>query len=177
LTTEYWSVAIFLHNWASVTIFNANTFGPHQIVCSAGGGTGLIIEGDRATGTFIDLINVEASSFTSHVNGWLLNDFWQGVTSNQCNFNGQVGNCCITQSAGATTALVLLAINASQFNCNSGAQILLSSAVDNVTITGANNDVGLSMVGGAFLIFSNKIVANLSTLTGTIGVVYSGASA
>lgn len=175
ISSQYWNVAIKLHNWAQVNILNSNTNGPHATPQAAGGGYGLVIEGDAPTSSYITIINVAYSSFNFHVSGWLLGSYWQGITGNQLNFNGVMGNNCIEQVTGATGTLVLLTLAASQFNCGGVAQVNLKSAVINTTITGSTfsvsstNNIGFSQAGGTGTILQNNVF-NIFAGTTTYGV-------
>lgn len=180
-TLHYWGVCIYNHAWPSVYIANTNTWGPHQMPGGAGGGTGLIYEGDTPTGQYNALLNVVASSFNNHVNGWILGNYWQGVTCYACNFNGQLGNSAITAN-GTAGIQVLLEIIGCQFDAGSGAAIILASAVDNVTIIGnsigvlKNNGIGVSVAAGQTFMLTNNIFAPGGSLTGTFGLVYGGST-
>jgi hypothetical protein len=132
--------------------------------------------------SYVTLINVSRSSFNYHVVGLQLGDYWQGITVDQTNFNGQVGTNCILQTGGATaTALVLLTVTNSQLNCL-GTQISFASAVINPTFMGntitiaGNSNAGINTgTGGSGLIAIGKVFNLAGTPTGTFCLVYGGA--
>jgi hypothetical protein len=181
-TLHYWGIAIKIHNWSAVDVSNVNTYGPHQAPASAGGGVGLIYEGNSGTSSFSTILNISRSSFNFHTTGIQLNDFWQGVTIDQANFNGEVGGSCISQTGGATGTLVLLTVTNSQFNC-AGAQIAFSSAVLNPTFIGntisvfGNNQSGINTgaSGSSGLIVIGNVFNLAGAFTGTFCIVYGGA--
>ncbi|EIG63484.1 hypothetical protein [Bradyrhizobium sp. WSM1253] len=156
-TLHYWSTAIYIHNWAAIDISNTNTYGPHQAPASAGGGTGINIEGDSGTGSYATIINIARSSFNHHVMGMLLGSYWQGITCEACNFNGAVGNNCVLAN-GASGTNVLLNFTNSQFNCGAGgAQINLNQPVLDFTLmsstitTAGNGNSGVLISGAGSL--------------------------
>ena len=85
-------------------------------------------------------------SFNFHVNGITMGDWWQGVTCDQCNFNGRAGVSCINSNAGTTGINVLLVITNSQFDC-AGTALLLAGPVYDVVFT--NNSVFISTNGNS----------------------------
>jgi hypothetical protein len=181
-TLHYWNFAIHLHNWGAVDIANTNTFGPHQAPGSAGGGTGLLYEGDVGTSSYATLLNVSRSSFNNHVFAVLLGDFWQGITIDQANFNGQVGSTCITQQSGATATRVLLTVTNSQFNCGT-AGVSFTSPVLNptfigntISITGSGiSGINTGASGSSGLIAIGNVFNLTGAFTGTLCLVYGGA--
>lgn len=183
-STEYWAKAIYIHNWGSINGFNVNTWGPHQAPLSAGGGIGLVIEGDAATSSFTTIINFSQSSFNYHATGVELGVFWQGVTFNQCNWNGASGTSAIQQDGGSTSVNALLAV----FNCqinyggSSGtSQIAIASPVNTMTFIGntitmaGNSSSGILAVAGCTgLIVHGNIFNKFQGTTGNIGIIYNG---
>jgi hypothetical protein len=180
-SSQYWGTAVWLHNWGGITVSNLTTNGPHGAPGSAGGGIGLIFEGDSGTTSYATVLNVTASNFNFHGIGLQLGSYWQGVTINQSNFNGEEGTACIYEPGSQTGTLVLVTITYSQFNC-AGSQILLSTAVLSPTVIGntitvyGNNNLGFScqLSGCGGLIFIGNIINNAGAFTGNFGVAWNG---
>jgi hypothetical protein len=180
-TLHYWGAGIKLHNWPDIDISNVMTYGPHQAPGSAGGGIGLIYEGNAGTSSYAVLLNISRSSFNFHTTGIQLNDFWQGITCDQCNFNGELGGSCISQTGGATGVLVLFTLTNSQLNC-AGTQVSISSSVINPTFMGntftvfsaGNSAINTGTGASGLIVIGNEF--NLAGApAGTFGVVYGGA--
>lgn len=180
ITSEYWAIGIRLHNWGSINIDNTNTHGPHSAPGAAGGGRGLVYEGDAATGSYATILNVTNSSFNFHIYGAELGDYWQGVTFNQCNFNGRSGAAGIHQISGTSGVQVLLTVVDCQVDYGGAVQINLEGPVINATFDDNtisvydNGHIGLSMVGGQTLLASGNVINVSNAATGTFGIAYSG---
>jgi hypothetical protein len=177
---DFWATAIRIHNWGAIDIANTNTFGPHINPPTPGGGNGLIFEGDTPTGSFATILNVSRSSFTGHNSGIILGDFWQGVTIDQCNFNGEAGNDGILV-CGSNGLQVLLTVTNSQFDTGGSPITIVNAGVLNATFIGNTitvshtNAVGInSSVSGSDGLIVQGNVFNVNAaggpVTGTIGV-------
>jgi hypothetical protein len=155
-STQYWFVAIHIHGWSAVNLINTNTYGPfNPTPYSAGGGVGLLLEGDIPTALYITLIQVQQSSFNGHIYGIELGDFWQGITIGATQFNGGVaGQAGIYQISGTVGIQTQLAITNCEFAYN-GTQVKIAGAVSNIQLIG--NQIG-----------SNPITYALSLSAGTI---------
>lgn len=179
--TKYWSNSVYIHSWSYVTLTNVNTWGPHGNPGDAGGGTGLLIEGDTPTANYTVIINVQSSSFNSHVTGVLLGNYWQGITFNQCNFNGRVGTSAIFSSGTFSGVQVLLSIFNSQIDYAGIAAINLGGSLTNVLLQGnliaayGNNGVAVIMPNGGRLQAIGNSIGQFGAFTGTFGIVYGGA--
>lgn len=132
---HYWATGVLAHNWGNFALYGVNTFGLWGAPGAAGGGVGLTWEGDVGTTSYATILNVVSSSFNFHVYGAELNSYWQGVTFDQCNFNGEVGSGGIIVPGSLSGTLALLSIFNSQFNTG-GPQVDLETAVDDFFAVG-----------------------------------------
>src|SRR5205807_4264902 len=122
-------IAIHVKAWSRFNITNVNTLG-NATPGSGGGGSGLFVEGNAATGDYGVLYNISQSSFNSHLYGFIYGDWIQGVTFNQCNFNGHHSGTAIIAGSGATGVLSQLGVYNSQFDYGGPAIALLSTVFD-----------------------------------------------
>jgi hypothetical protein len=141
-STKYWAIGIWIHGWSAINLVNVNTYGPfNPTPGGAGGGVGLVIEGDAPTSLYATLINVQMSSFNAHQYGISLGGFWQGIAvGGATQFNGgEAGSAAIHQVSGASGVLTDLNISNCEF-AYGGNQILIESGISNVQIIG--NQIG-----------------------------------
>lgn len=179
--TQWWGVGIDINTWSTIAITNVNTYGRHGNPGDAGGGTGLRIAGS-AVDKYSVLVNVIASSFNSHVVGVSLGSYWQGVSFNQCNFNGRVGSSAIQSPAVFAGVQVLLTIANSQIDYGNGTQLDFEGSLTDVILIGnsisvyGNNGVGVGMTNGGRLKAIGNTFGSFGGFTGTFGIVYGGAA-
>lgn len=180
-SSECWAVGIWAFNWGGININGVSNFGSHGAPASAGCGVGIRIEGNVATASYTTLVNINIYNDYYHVTGMLLGDYWQGITCNACNFNGEEGTSCVQANGAAVGVLVLITFTNSQFNCG-GSQIIFASPVISPTFIGntitlfGNNNLGFSCqeVGCSGLILQGNIINQAGSATGQTGVVWDG---
>ena len=149
-STDYWTIGTNISAWSNWTIINLNGYSPWQSPGSSGNGVGLEI-GGTGTSAYATVINVLSSSFNFYTYGIALESYWQGVTINQTNFNGEVGNNGIIQAGSASGTLGTLVVSNSEFAYYNGPQISILSATNNMQFTNnlitqaVNSTVGINV--------------------------------
>lgn len=180
--TKYWTTAVWAHNWGTLRIFNLNTFGLSESPGGGGGGSvGLIFEGDTATESYATILDVQMSTFNFHGVGAKFGSYWQGITVNQCNFNGGVGTAGI-QVDGADGLLSLLTVTDSQLNTG-GNQINMLAPAWALTVTGCtitpveDSHIGINAGTSPGIMISSNFINTSGPAAGTgIGIVSDGAN-
>jgi hypothetical protein len=179
-STEYWFIGILIVNWGAIDVSNVNTYGPHESPGAAGGGVGLYYEGNLALTSYATILNISRSSFNYHVYGLAFGDYWQGVTVDQCNFNGETGTAAIN-IVGTGGTLVLLTITNSQFNYGGTYQISVSVPFENLTLIGNTISIYNNGSVGVLLgvnVLNSIIIGNEFNVaggaTGTFGIACNG---
>ncbi|CCB64460.1 hypothetical protein [Hyphomicrobium sp. MC1] len=185
--SHYWSICIHLQGWGNISFYHCYTYGqwkvPTNSVTSALG-QGIRIEGDATmTGSgsgYITIINFFDCSFSYHDYAVVLGDYWQGITFNTCNFNGQIGTSGIFQSGSTSGVLALLCCIGCQFNTG-GSQIDLSNAgVNNLVLNGNTigayntSTVGAAIGPGLNATIVGNFFLNYGSNTGIVGASGSG---
>lgn len=170
-----WARCLWMHVWGQFNVWNVNTFG--QNTNGTGGqGTGVIFEGNPATSDYGILYNFSQCSFNNHQYGCIYGDWIQGVSFNQCNFNGGSGGNAVFSQGGGTGLLAQLAITNCQFdygnsaiNMNSPMFNLLIS--NNIFTVSRNDAIAIRLSPAAdFCIIGNALNTG-PTYTNTYGIV------
>jgi hypothetical protein len=170
--TQYWTNAAIFTGWGNINSRSLNTFGANGL------GSGVAVKGQSASQLYAVMFNFESCSFNSHTFGLVYGCYVQGVTVNQCNFNGECGIAGIASAASEPGILSLLSVTGSQFDYG-GSAIYLSTTVDSVqlsnnTFTIAESGNSCVYLGGAFQFNSNGNYYNTNPRnnpTGTYGLV------
>lgn len=136
--TEYWDHAAIFTGWGNINSRSLNTNG------SKGNGVGIVARGQTSPLMYAVLFNFDSCSFNDHSYGLIYGSYVQGLTLNQCNFNGESGIAGLATMVGAEGVLSLLSITGSQFDYG-GPAILLQTAIDSVQL--ANNTFTITRNG------------------------------
>lgn len=175
---HYWNVALQVAGWSNINILYCNTYGLIGAPGTSGGGTGFVYGG---VGTNIAAVmNCYFCSFQWHTIGSQLNDYWEGVTFGNCNWQGEVGTVGHLVQTGFTHAGPYLNFFGNQFN-SGGVQVSFLSPVPQVIMVGntltvfGNSNSAVSFGTSSSVIFQNNIV-NLASGTGTAGIIMNGAN-
>ena len=161
-----------IRGWSNINVEGLTTYGLIGAPGTAGGGIGMNVNG-YSTGQSI-VINTSNSTFSWHNVGVELDSYWEGLTFNQCNFQGEVGSVGLYCPTGQTNAGPLLNVNGCQFN-SGGQQIDMVTAVPEVIIRGCtittigNSNAGILLGTGASPIIVGNLI-NLASGTSTVGI-------
>lgn len=174
--TKYWATGINILGWSYVTAEGVNTFG--LIPGAAGGGIGVQVGGAGTVPTI--LTSFLNSNFFSHNIGGQLNSYWEGVSFDNCNWNGGQGAVALYNPTALTHCGPLLTVRGCQFNY-AGEQIDLLSNVGQVVLIGnsitvaGNSNYGVLLGGSSSDLTAVGNTINVSgAYTGTVGISYSG---
>lgn len=158
--TDYWSTGISISNVSAVQVDTLTVSGSHSQQ-----GTGTVITGLPASGTFAVLLNIAKSNYVFLATGLVYGSFVQGVTVDQTNFTFVTTG--ISSAAGETGALVQLAVSNSQFNpgqATGGSGITTSTQIgalqimNNFFVIGGPAQSGITLgIAEHFILTSNSI--------------------
>lgn len=173
-----WAKAIHVKVWSQINYINVNTTDKDT---SGGGGSGIGVhfEGDAASSLYTILHNFSQCSFTYHAIGAWYGDFVQGVTFNQCNFNGASGGSGIFTSGSVLGVLAQLGVFNSQFDVG-GPSLNLNSGIYDVMLVGTTFTVSKNNAIALYIpqsVGTNIIGCKCSSggsPTNTFGVVLGG---
>jgi len=169
---HYWAVGLQIRGWSNINVEGLTTYGLIGAPGTAGGGIGMNVNG-YSTGQSI-VINTSNSTFSWHNVGVELDSYWEGLTFNQCNFQGEVGSVGLYCPTGQTNSGPLLNVSGCQFN-SGGQQIDMVSAVPEMIVRGCtitvigNNNFGILHGAGSSPIIVGNLF-NVASGTGTTGV-------
>lgn len=172
----YWNIGLNVTGWSNIDIFALNFYGLVGAPGQPGGGIGIAYGG---YGTVIaGIVNIYSSAFFFTAIGIELNSYWEGITIQQCNFNGETGGAGIYVPPAMTHTGPLLTINDSQFN-TAGAQINLQTGVTQLALNGntittyGNSAIGATL-GASISVTVIGNTFNLAAGAGTASLYMNG---
>jgi hypothetical protein len=171
----YWDVGFKNSGWSFVAADNLNTYGQ---IPGPGAGTGVDNGGSGTVPVIV--LSFNKSSFYSHAIGAQLNSYWEGITFDNCNWQGQPDGVGLYVPAAQTHAGPLLTVVNCQFDAGNQ-QINFNTSVSQFRLIGStlairgNGGFGLFMLAGSnAIITGNEFDVTAGDWTNTTAIGYAG---